>query len=159
MESQYDIFEKEIAPLLEKLNSKEFPDVEIWYEIWDTIHHQGDVLVSSYIAVPKIFEIYEKKRWLDYNLPGLFAVIENCRQQEKNPKLPNWLEKEYFQSLEKTVQYCAENISREWDRDMLISFLQLTCVIKQNQGIYQLLDVASSSKYDEEFLLELYNKS
>lgn len=89
MESQYDIFEKEIAPLLEKLKSKECPDGEIWYEIWDTIHHQGDVWVSSYIAVPIIFEIYKEKNWLDYNLPGVLAVIENCRQQEANPQLPD----------------------------------------------------------------------
>ncbi len=159
MESKYDIFEKEIAPLLEKLKAKEIPDADIWWEIWDIVHHQGDVWISSYIAVPQIFKIYKEKNWLDYNLPGVLSVIENCRQKESNPRLPDWLEKEYFQTLHKTVQYCAEKISSDWDRDLLISFLMLICAVKQKQGLFELVEIASCSEYDEKFLLDLYNKS
>lgn len=122
---------------------------------WDDLHHQGDVWISSYVAIPKIFEIYKEREWLDANLPALFAVIENCRIQEENPDLPLWLEEEYFQTLYKTVQYCAENFSKEWDRELLHSFLLLLCAVKQNQGLYELIDI-SSSEYDEQYLLKLY---
>ena len=156
MEDEYKFFYEEIALLMERLEKSELNDSDLWWEIWDTLHHQGDVYISSYVAIPKIFEIYKEKNWLDYNLPGLFAVIENCRQQEKNPELPDWLKKGYFQTLNKTVQYCAENISKEWDRELLNSFLLLLCAVKQNQGLFELLDIASD---DEDYLLELYYNS
>lgn len=159
MESKFDIFDNQIHPLLERLELSEVPDSEIWCEIWDIVHHQGDVWVSSYIFVSKIFNIYKEKNWLDYNLPGVLAVIENCRQQEKNPQLPDWLKENYFNALNSTLQYCAENISIDWDRNLLISFLQLTCAIKQNQGLYELLEIASGSEDNEKYLLELYNES
>ncbi|HMS40310.1 MAG TPA: hypothetical protein PKE69_08795 [Pyrinomonadaceae bacterium] len=158
MESKYDIFEKEIASLLEQLKAEETPNADIWWEIWDTVHHQGDVWVSSYIAVPKILEIYEEKKWLDYNLPAVISVIENCRQKENNPQLPDWLKEEYFQALHKTVQYCAEKISSDWNRDFLISFLQLVCAIKQNQGLYEILNIALTED-EEKDLLDLYHKN
>lgn len=159
MESKHDILDNDINPLLEKLESLEVPDSEVWSEIWDTVHHQGDIWVSSYIFVPKIFKIYKEKNWLDYNLPGVLAVIENCRQQDESPQLPDWLKEDYFKTLHFTVQYCAENISIDWDRDLLISFLQLTCAIKKNKGLYEILEISSGSEYDEKYLLELYNES
>lgn len=157
MEDEYDFFYEEIASLIERLEKSEPNDSDLWWEIWDKLHHQGDVWISSYVAVPKIFEIYKKREWLDANLPAIFAVIENCRQQEKNPALPNWLEKEYFRTLNETVKYCAKHVSKDWDRELLLYFLMLVCAIKQNQGLYELLDVVSGEG-DEKYLLELYYK-
>ena len=61
MRTEQDVFDEEIAPLLKQLKMSETPDSDLWWEIWDTLHHQGDVYISSYIAVPKIFEIYTEK--------------------------------------------------------------------------------------------------
>lgn len=159
MENEHDFYSQEVASLLERLEKAETADDRaLWWEIWDTVHHQGDVYISSYVAVPKVFEIYSRKNWFDANLPALFAVIENCRQKEGNPKLPSWLKEEYFQTLEKTVKYCAKNISVEWNRELLHSFLLLLCAVKQNQRLFELLDVVSSEE-DEEFLLKLYYES
>jgi hypothetical protein len=159
MESNHSFLHEEIASLLKQLEKSELPDSDLWSEIWDTVHHQGDVSISSYIAVPEIFKVYKEKKWFDASLPAFLAVIENCRQKEKNPKLPDWLKDKYFQTLEETVKYCAENISKQWDREILLYFLLLVCAVKQNQGIYELLNIASASKYDENFLLEFYYKS
>lgn len=159
MNEKYDLFENEIASLLEQLKSTETPDPDIWWEIWDTVHHQGDVWVSSYIAVPKIFEIYKQKGWLDYNLPGLLATIEICRQNDDNPELPDWLEKDYFQTLYQAVIYSAEKIAENWDRSLLTAFLQLAAAVKQNKEICELLEIASGSEYDTNYLLKLYNET
>ncbi len=156
MDNKYDFFYEEIASLIEELERSKPDDADLWWRIWDELHHQGDVFISSYVAVPKIFEIYKEREWLDANLPALFAVIENCRQQEKNPELPEWLKKEYFLALENTVRYCAERIRKKWDKELLVYYLLLICAIKQDQGLYDLLNIASE---DEQYLLKLYDES
>ena len=72
--------------------------------------------------------------------------------------MPDLLEEEYFRTLKKTVQYCVEKISGDWDREFLNSLLLLLCAVNKNHGLYKLLDIASS-KFDEEFLLKLYYES
>jgi hypothetical protein len=158
MEEDLRYFNAEILPLLEKLGDSAESDFKVWWNIWDILHHQGDVYDSSYFSVPKIFKFYEERNWLDYNLPALFATIENCRQDEKNPKLQEWLEKEYFQTLEDSIIYCSKKISGNWDRDLLVNFLMLICAVKKSQGLYHLIDIASSEE-DEEFLIDLYENS
>lgn len=157
MKNQYDIFENEIAPLLERLKACSKPDDDIWSEIWDAVHHQGDVYVSSYIAIPEIFKIYKEKNWLDADLPACFAVIESCRLNENNPKLPDWLENDYFETIHETVKYCANRIDENWSKELLVHFLMLVTILKRNETLYQILDITAGSDYDEKYLLELYD--
>jgi hypothetical protein len=151
-------FKEDILPLLEKLGESLETDSKVWWNIWDLLHHQGDVFGISYFSVPEIFKLYKEKNWLDANLPALLATIENCRQDEKNPKVPEWLEKEYFETLEKAIIYCANKNSENWDRELLANFLMLTCAVKKSQGLYYLIDLATDEE-NEKFIIELYENS
>jgi hypothetical protein len=54
---------------------------EAWRELWEELHHQGDVGEASYAAVPHIVRIHRKRR-LDYwNTYALVAIIELARQR------------------------------------------------------------------------------
>jgi transposase len=59
-----------------------------WDELWNELHHQGDVGVASYAAIPQIVRIYEARRGSDWNLYALAATIEIERHRKTNPLLP-----------------------------------------------------------------------
>jgi hypothetical protein len=46
---------------------------EIYKELCDQLHHQGDIGIASYYAVPHLVRIANSSRLLDYNVFGLVA--------------------------------------------------------------------------------------
>ena len=63
----------------------------VWEELWNELHHQGDVGVASYAAIPQLVRISEARRASDWNLYALAATIEIERHRKNNPPLPDWL--------------------------------------------------------------------
>lgn len=48
----------DLRPLLARLESGR-DRAAVWHDLWDTLHHQGDVGVGSFVAVPHIVRILE----------------------------------------------------------------------------------------------------
>ena len=72
---------------LERTNDKK--EIErILEELWNELHHQGDVGEASYLAVPQLVRIAKSKGLFDWQLYGLCAVIEQQRHLGKNPAIP-----------------------------------------------------------------------
>ena len=65
---------------------------EAWSELWNELHHQGDVGEASYAAVPAIARLAAGNDWNPY---ALAAVIEEARSNKRNPPLPAWLADDY----------------------------------------------------------------
>jgi hypothetical protein len=61
---------------------------EAWHELWEELHHQGDVGEASYAAVPHIVRIHRERGLDDWNTYALVAVIELARGKGKNPVYP-----------------------------------------------------------------------
>lgn len=66
-----------------------------WEELWNELHHQGDVGLASFAAVPELVRIHEARRIADWNFYALVATIEQARDNPSNPQLPEWQAKEY----------------------------------------------------------------
>jgi len=62
----------------------------LWEELWNQLHHQGDVGDASYAAVPLLIDACSStpRGW---NFYGLIATIEAARHRRKNPPIPEWL--------------------------------------------------------------------
>lgn len=73
----------------------------VWEELWNELHHQGDVGEASYAAVTALVEIYSDGRPLDWNLFALCATIEVERHRRRNPLLPEWLHDDYATAWQK----------------------------------------------------------
>ena len=86
-------------PLLSDLETKKNAKAT-WHELWEGLHHQGDVGAASYAAVPHLVRIYRKRGIIDWNTYAIVAVIELARDDGKNPKVPKWLEDDYFQAIQ-----------------------------------------------------------
>lgn len=83
-----------------------------WHELWENLHHQGDVGVASYAAVPHLVRIYRsrKNKELDWNTYAIAAVVELARDEADNPPLPVWLKQDYSQALKDLATVGASEI-------------------------------------------------
>jgi hypothetical protein len=68
---------------------------DVWDELWEELHHQGDVGEASYAAVPHLVRIGKQFASRDWQIYSLVSTIEIERHRKNNPSLPNWLEESY----------------------------------------------------------------
>lgn len=68
---------------------------DVWNEVWENLHHQGDVGEASYAAVPHLVRITSKSPQRDWNPFSLISTIEIERHRKSNPPLPGWLVDDY----------------------------------------------------------------
>ena len=70
-----------------------------WGELWDGLHHQGDVGEASYAAVPHLVRIHQARGVRDWNIYALVATIDLARDRHRNPPVPAWLDAEYISAI------------------------------------------------------------
>lgn len=63
---------------------------EAWRELWEQLHHQGNVGEASYAAVPHLVRIHRLRGRDEWNTYALVAVIELARGKGENPEVPIW---------------------------------------------------------------------
>lgn len=66
-----------------------------WDELWEELHHQGDVDTASYAALPLIADLTAASHRLDWNPYALALTIEEARTNGGNPPLPDWASTSY----------------------------------------------------------------
>jgi len=96
-------------PPLRKLESQQ-GIADAWQELWEELHHQGDVGEASYAAVPELVRIHRSGSVADWNLYAMVAVIELARTESQNPEVPDWLREDYFRSIQELAQMGTKDI-------------------------------------------------
>jgi hypothetical protein len=81
---------------------------EAWKTLWNELHHQGDVDIASYAAVPHLAAFYAESGKPDWNAYALVGCIE-VERTRNNPEVPDWLQPDYDAAL----SALAEHASRE----------------------------------------------
>jgi hypothetical protein len=118
------------APLRE-LETGDDHDVDsILNEFWKKLHHQGDVDIASYAAVPHLVRIWIERNRLDWDVFAIVACIESCRIFGRNPTLPGWLESDYHSAIKKLAEYGAHRFAEDWCRELTVSFLAVAAFAK-----------------------------
>jgi hypothetical protein len=96
-------------PSLRKLESQQ--DIAAaWQELWEELHHQGDVGDASYAAVPELVRIHRTGGAADWNLYAIVAIIELARTETRNPEVPDWLREDYFNSIQELARMGTKDI-------------------------------------------------
>ncbi len=124
---------------LSKLESESDGLDSVWSELWENLHHQGDVGIASYAAIPHIARIIRSREILNYNPFALAVTIELARGQGENPKLPKWLEEDYFEALRDMANYGCDSLKKECEASVLKSVLALVAIIKGNRDLGELI--------------------
>jgi len=89
----------------------------IYQELWNELHHQGDVGLASYYAVPHLVRIAKEKQLVDYNVLGLVSVIE-IQRHKTNPILPSTLTPDYDNAIKNLGELAVLAMNKEWDLDL-----------------------------------------
>jgi hypothetical protein len=94
-----------------------------WQELWNELHHQGNVGEASYAAIPLLTNIYQSGRGIDWNLFALAATIEVERHRKTNPPIPERLRSEYDEAWRLLVELAGQALRRQPDASTVQSTL------------------------------------
>ena len=98
---------------------------EVWDELFQELHHQGDVGVASYAAVPHLVRICVTNNYVHWHTFGLVGIIESERHRARNPTLPNWLETDYHEAIRELFRFGFAHVANP-DNEGRIAFLSIT---------------------------------
>ncbi len=123
------------VPALRRLEGASNPKEEaaVFKELWDELHHQGDLGVCSYACVPHLVRIAERRPPMTFDFFALIAVIEIERHERNNPKMPRELKTDYLQTLEKIPPLIAQATPLKWDESMISSACAALAASKGNR--------------------------
>ena len=114
-------------PSLSKLDTNNDTKVA-WQELWEGLHHQGDVGEASYAAVPQLVRIYRNAGVIDWNTYAIVAVIELARDDDKNPPIPKWLEEDYFQAIRDLAELGAVEVLQTKNPEEIRAILSILAI-------------------------------
>jgi len=113
--------------LLNRLET-EHDTTTAWQELWNELHHQGDVGEASFAAVPILIRIYQKKGVIDWNTYAIVAIIELARSENGNPDVPAWLKQDYFQAIRDLAKIGASEVLRANSQEDVRAILSIIAI-------------------------------
>jgi hypothetical protein len=120
-----------------------------WDELWENLHHQGDVGTASYAAVPHIVRISSKlfrNAWEPY---ALVATIETERHRRSNPDLPDWLAVGYAQAIREFAGLATSELLHSNDPLLVQSILGFLALAQGQTKLGALICNFDQSEIDE----------
>lgn len=136
-------------PLLEKL-ATDSDTSEVWKQLWDELHHQGDVGEASFAAVPFLVKSYRERGVLDWNTYALVAIIELARAERKNQDVPQWIKDDYFRAIRELAEIGAIEVLQAETKEDVRAILSILAIARGLRMHGELL-----MKYTEDELREI----
>jgi len=140
-------------PLLANLETAQNRETA-WHELWEELHHQGDVGEASYASVPHLVRIHRKSGIVDWNTYAIVAIIELARGKRNNPEVPNWLEDDYVRAIRELAEIGAAEIWRTEEPEAVRAILSVIAIAKglRTHGRFLV-------EYSEDELLDIESRS
>jgi hypothetical protein len=137
---------------LKKLESGN--DIEnAWNELWEELHHQGDIGEASYAVVPHLVRIQKEHSNLDWRFYSLVSIIEIERHRKSNPPLPDWIKSSYIQAWTQLLDLSLNDLKHTEDPLVIQSAIGVLAIAK---GLLKL--GAIISEFDESELMEMLDR-
>lgn len=121
----------------------------VWKELWQELHHQGDLGEASYAAVPHIVRIAAANGERDWNFYGLVSTIEVERHRRANPPLADWLMGDYGAAWSTVLELALDDLRHVNDPTTLRSILGAVALAKQHLKLGAWMALADESEIDE----------
>jgi hypothetical protein len=101
-----------------------------WKELWQELHHQGDVDEASYAALPELVRVYEARGVPDWNIYAVAATIEEARRNGRNPPVPDWLLAAYEAAWRKLERLALAEFPDATAEDLIQSIIAVMAFAK-----------------------------
>jgi len=134
-------------PVLRQLTEQ--PAKQAWDELWNELHHQGDVDGASYASLPVLVEIHRTTRALGWNLYALCATIETERHRKANPPVPDWVQDDYKRAWDILPLLALEDLRDSKDPLHIRSALSVVAIGKGMLGLGALIFNLDDSELHE----------
>jgi hypothetical protein len=121
----------------------------VWDELWDNLHHQGDVDEASYAAVPQLVRIAAEAPSRNWNVYALVALIEIERHRVSNPQVPPWLVSDYELAWRGIADLALHDLAAASDPFTVHSALSIVALARGERKLGALLSHFDSSEVDE----------
>ena len=122
---------------------------DVWEELWDNLHHQGDVDEASYATVPHLVRIAALDSTRDWNVYALIAVTEIERHRTSTPPLPSWLQTDYAQAWRDIAHLALRDLEADLDSSTTRSALSVIALAQKERKLGALLSHFDSSEIDQ----------
>jgi hypothetical protein len=100
------------------------PSPEVWEELWNELHHQGDVDQASYAAVPWLVEFIRRSPAIDWNALALIALVE--LERPSNPEPAPELADAYMASIRSLPAILGAHPDQNWSE--LVTQSAVACI-------------------------------
>jgi hypothetical protein len=120
-----------------------------WEELWNELHHQGDIGEASYAAVVVLVGMETRRRRLGWNLFALAATIEVERHRKRNPAVPEWLEQSYRSAWNDLAGLALEDLRTVKDPDRVTTALPVVALARGQIKLGAFLSFLDESELDE----------
>lgn len=118
----------DLRPLLRKLEDAEDAKAA-WDELWQELHHQGDVGPGSYVAVPHLVRIHRLRAKADWNTYAIVATIELARGKGGNPDVLEGDRFAYQAALCDLAACGLQELPNARDRETVRSILAILAIV------------------------------
>ena len=112
---------------------------EAWDELWQELHHQGDVGTVSYAAVPHLLRVHKARGVPDWNTFALAGFIEQVRLANGNPEVPAWLRDGYDMAWKDIVGMALADLARSEDPTFVRSAIGVIAMARRLRRIGEVL--------------------
>jgi hypothetical protein len=123
----------------------------IYQELWDELHHQGDIGLASLYAVPHLVRIAKESKLVDWNILGLVTLIEVQRANTSMP-IPTKLKSDYNTAIQNLSTLATSVMSQGWSIELASSSLAAIAVSKGQVKLANAILNLDSEDVIEEFL-------
>ena len=133
----------------------------MWKDLWENLHHQGDLGDGSYVAVVALARLCQSVVLPSAELFGLVSTIEVERHRRTNPPVPDWLTADYHDAWRIFLDCALGEVKSSSDPEVLQSALAVVGLAKGLIALGAVLwyhDESTLREYLEEHLewTELY---
>lgn len=128
---------------------------DVWDELWQELHHQGDVGEASYATVPHLVRIAKALPRRNWNFYGLVSTIEVERHRKSNPVIPSWMVPDYKEAMSGMLALALADLVSETDHATILSILGAVALAKGYVTLGAMISHSDDSEIVE--VLDQYN--
>ncbi|WP_315782365.1 MULTISPECIES: hypothetical protein [unclassified Bradyrhizobium] len=110
-------------------------DASAWDELWNELHHQGDIGEASFAAVPGLVRIHERRSVADWQTYAIIATIELARDDARNPAMPADLRESYDAAWRRLVDIGLRELTSANDAALIDSIIGVIAIARGQRAL------------------------
>ena len=127
------------------------PPEQIWKELWEELHHQGDVDSASFAVVPHLVSIASQWGERDWNFYAIIALIEIERGQRDNPDVDDSIREDYHAAWGAILDLALHYLRTATDQTLIRTALGVIALQRGDRILGEILTL-----YDAEEIADIH---